>query len=130
MNLGGPPNRVLGVFGLVLVVASILALALSVYSSIRSTAYARCQSAVSEALIRSSTARADAAAEDRESDRDETTAVTKLINDVFAATSREQSRAAYEEFRATEQRITARRAATEQKRRANPLPQPPSEVCR
>src|SRR6185436_7492556 len=57
-----------------LIAASVLALIMSMVSSCQSRSYARCQSAVSEALIAATNARADAAERDRQSDRDESAA--------------------------------------------------------
>lgn len=115
--------------GLVFVVASLTALGMSARATIQYSRYAHCQSAVTDALIRSQLARADAAAQDRESDRDETAAVTTLIDAVFHSTTPEQSRAAYATYQARVAAIAARRAETDATRRANPLPAPPSQTC-
>jgi hypothetical protein len=115
--------------GLVLVVASVLALALSTYTSIRSRAFAECQAAVNEALIVATNARASAAAQDRQADRDETTAITALIHAVFSAPTSEERLAAYQHYRAELDRIAASRAVAEADRVAHPLPAPPSQTC-
>lgn len=117
------------IVGLVLVVASVAALVMSAYSSYRLRTYAACQSAVTEQLIRVQNARADAAAQDRQTDRDESSATATLIIAVFSLQSGQERVAAYGEYRTTLDALTARRAATEQQRKANPLPAPPSQVC-
>ncbi len=116
--------------GLLLVVASILAIIMSAYTSYQSRAFAECQAAVNEALIVAQNARADAAEQDRASDREESTATADLIRSVFSATTREESRAAYDRYAARLAEINARRTATDKRRQDNPLPAPPSQICR
>ena len=116
-------------FGLALVVASLVALVLSGYSSYQTRAYSQCQSAVTEALIQASMARADAAEEDRRSDRDESRATALLIQTVFTATTSAERIAAYDTYAAELQRIDSRRMQTEDDRAKHPLPQPPSQAC-
>jgi hypothetical protein len=115
--------------GAVLVAASVLALAMSAYSSLKSRAFAECQAQVNEALIVAQNARADAAEQDRASDRDESIATAELIRAVFASTAREQTRAAYDAYTARLGEINAQRAKSEAQRQAHPLPAPPSLVC-
>ena len=117
------------VAGAVLVVASVVALVLSAYSSIRSRAFAECQAQVNEQLIVATNARAAAAAQDRQADRDETVAVTTLINAVFTLPTAAERMAAYAAYRAELERIAAQRAEAEADRAAHPLPSPPSQTC-
>jgi hypothetical protein len=74
-----------------------------------------CQAKYAEASSASTQARTLAAAEDRE-------VLDGLINAIATATSREQTRLALENYRKT-------RLATDEKRRAHPLPEPPSRTC-
>ena len=116
-------------FGLALVVASLVALVLSGYSSYQTRTYSQCQSGVTEALIQASMARSDAAEEDRRSDRDESRATALLIQTVFTATTPAERISAYETYAAELQRIDAKRMQTEEDRARHPLPEPPSQAC-
>ena len=120
----------------VLLAVSAAALALSVWSGIERQHqaaaledYARCQARVNDAIVSSTLARADAADQDRASDRAESTATANLIQGVFTASSREQLQHVYALYEHSMGEITERRAAAEAQRRANPLPAPPSETC-
>jgi hypothetical protein len=116
--------------GWILFSASVLALVLSVVTSYRSRAFAECQNVINEQLIVATTARASAAAQDRQADRDETAAITALINAVFSVQTPEQRLAAYQAYRAELDRIAKARAEAEADRAAHPLPAPPSQTCR
>jgi len=105
-------NRIIGYS---VMVASIFALLMAVYTSYRSAVYTHCQANVNEALVRAQTSRAAAAEQDRD-------AVDRLVTDVLNARSREDSRAALERYRAT-------RAAADAERAKNPIPAPPSQTC-
>jgi ADP-ribosylglycohydrolase len=126
MNMDFLRNRALGA---ALVAASLVALVLSGYSSFQSRSYAQCQSVVTEQLIRASSARAEAAEQDRESDRQESAATALLIHDIFAGISTADRLAAYDAYQITLTKINNDRAATAQERAAHPLPEPPSQVC-
>jgi hypothetical protein len=117
------------IIGAVLVAASVAAIGMSVAASYQTRRYAACQSAVSEALIRVQTARAEAAAQDRVADQEETAAVTALIDQVFTAKTAEQAAAAYKGFAEKTAVIAAQRAATERQRTDNPIPPLPSKTC-
>lgn len=117
------------VVGVVVMVASVLAVLLAVNSTLQSSAYARCQSQVTEALIRSSTARAAAAEQDRQSDVKESAATAELIRTVFTAQTGPERLAAYATYRKALDDIAVTRAATEKQRKDNPLPAPPSQTC-
>ena len=116
-------------FGWALMAASLIALVLSGYSNYQSRSYSQCQSAVTEALIQASIARADAAEEDRHSDRDESRATSLLIQTVFTATTVEERIAAYQAYAKTLEQIDQKRAETAKQRADHPLPEPPSQVC-
>lgn len=116
-------------FGVALVIASLVALILSGYSSYTSRAYAECQSQVTEKLIRATSARAAAAEEDRRSDREESEATAALINAVFSSATTQERIDAYADYEATLKDVSAQREAAAANRAANPLPEPPSEVC-
>ena len=118
------------VTGLALVIGSVLALAMSAYTSYQSRAFAECQASVNEALIVAQNARADAAEQDRASDREESLATAELIRAVFTARSQDDTRAAYLAYATRLDEITSQRAETERQRQANPLPAPPSQICR
>jgi hypothetical protein len=115
--------------GIVVMVASVLAVLLAVNSTLQSSAYARCQSRVTEALIRSSTARAAAAEQDRQSDVQESAATAELIRTVFTVQTAAERIEAYATYRKALDTINAKRAATEKQRKDNPLPAPPSQTC-
>lgn len=115
--------------GLVLVVLSMLALAMSSWTSFQSRSYAACQSGVTEQLVRAQNARAEAAAQDRQIDREESAATANLIIAVFSLQTGAERVAAYGDYRKTLDDLTARRAATERRRQDNPLPLPPSQTC-
>lgn len=115
--------------GLILMAASILALVMSIYASHQTSQYARCQSQVSERLIEANTARARAAEEDRQSDREESEATALLIRAVFTGTSTTERLAAYDEYQRTLGAIEERRKATAAERAAHPIPEPPSQAC-
>lgn len=117
------------VVGLLLVAASVVALALSTYSSIRSRAFAECQATLNEQLIVATNARAAAGEQDRQADRDQTTAIAALIDAVFSSADPGQRMAAYQTYRAELDRIAATRADAEADRAAHPLPAPPSQSC-
>ena len=112
-----------------LIAASVLALIMSMVSSCQSRSYARCQSAVSEALIAATNARADAAERDRQSDRDESAATAELIRTVFTVQTPAERIAAYRAYRSALDGVNTRRAAAEADRATHPLPAPPSQVC-
>jgi hypothetical protein len=116
-------------FGVLLVAASILALLLSVFTSYKADAYARCQSAVFDQLVMVSTARADAAEQDRRSDREESQATALLIQGVFAGTTTAERLAVYDAYVKTLADINADRDAAAKERAAHPLPGPPSQTC-
>lgn len=115
--------------GLLLVVASVLAIGMSAYTSYQSRMFAECQASVNEALIVAQNARADAAEQDRASDREESLATAELIRAVFTARSQDDTRAAYLTYANRLDEITSKRAETERTRQANPLPAPPSQTC-
>lgn len=117
------------VFYIVLTLAALVAIVMSVYQSVQFAAYNRCQSQVTEALIQSQLARAEAAEQDRASDREESAATADLIRAVFSSTSREQTLNAYNAYASRMQEIAARRASTDAQRQAHPLPAPPSQTC-
>lgn len=116
-------------FGVALVIASLVALILSGYSSYSSRSYAECQSQVTEKLIRANTARALAAEEDRRADQKESQATADLINAVFNSASTQERIDAYAAYLATLTDVKKQREASAANRAANPLPEPPSEVC-
>lgn len=120
------PGRVVGV---VVLTASVLALVLAFWSGYQVRDYARCQSAVSEALIQASNARATAAEQDRLSDRHESSATAELIRAVFTVQTPGERVAAYTTYRQALDTINAAREATQADRQANPLPAPPSQTC-
>ena len=74
-------------------------------------------------------ARADAAEQDRTSDREESLATAELIRAVFTARSQDDTRAAYLIYAKRLDEITAQRAETERQRQSAPLPAPPSQTC-
>ncbi len=115
--------------GVVVMVASVLALVMAFYSSYRVRAYASCQSAVSEALIRATQATAEAAEQDRQSDREESAATAELIRTVFTVQTPAERIAAYTSYREALDDINTARLTTEADRQANPLPAPPSQTC-
>lgn len=115
--------------GVVVMVLSLVAVGISVNGTIQSSAYARCQSQVTEALIKSSTARAAAAEQDRQSDVQESAATAELIRTVFTAQTGPERVQAYATYRKALDDIAVTRAATEKQRKANPLPAPPSQAC-
>jgi hypothetical protein len=115
--------------GWVVLTASAIAVVLATWSGINSTRYAHCQAAVNEALVVAQNARADAAAQDRVLDRQESAATAGLIKAVFSSTTRDQTLAAYLAYQKTIADITAQRAETERQRAAHPLPAPPSHTC-
>lgn len=116
-------------FGLALIAASLVALVLSGYSSYQTRSFSQCQSLVTEALIQASIARADAADEDRKSDREESRATATLIQVVFTAATVEERLAAYQAYSKALESIDEKRQATAAERAAHPLPEPPSRVC-
>lgn len=116
-------------FGYILVVASLIALLLSGLTTYRSSSYAECQSQVSELLIEASSARAEAAEQDRQSDREESRATNLLIQAVFAGASTAERLAAYEVYRVTMEDIDQRREATAKERASHPIPEAPSQAC-
>ena len=116
-------------FGLALMAASLIALVLSGYSNYQARAYSQCQSNVTEALIQASIARADAAEEDRRSDREESRATSLLIQTVFTATTTEERIAAYQAYATTLEQIDQKRNDTAKQRAEHPLPEAPSQVC-
>ena len=116
-------------FGVALVIASLVALILSGYSNYTSRSYAECQSQVTEKLIRANTARALAAEEDRQSDRDESEATARLIQAVFNSTTTQERIDAYTDYESTLKDVATQRESLAANRAANPLPEPPSEVC-
>lgn len=116
-------------FGVFLVAASIVALMLSGLTSYQSNSYAKCQSAVFDQLVVASTARADAAEQDRQSDRTESQATALLIQGVFTGTTTAERLAAYDAYSKTLANINQRRDATAKEREAHPLPAPPSQAC-
>lgn len=118
------------VVGVVVMVVSMVAVALAINSAYQYSSYARCQAGVNEALIRSQAGRAEAAAQDRQSDVQESAATAELIQAVFTGQSTGERVAAYAKYRKPLDDITAQRAQTEEQRRANPLPAPPSQTCR
>jgi uncharacterized membrane protein YdfJ with MMPL/SSD domain len=101
--------------GVIVLVASMLAVLGATYSGYRSASYAHCQARVNQALVVSQNARAQAAAQDR-------AALDRMVNDVVNAHSREESRAALDRYQAT-------RRASDEERAKHPLPAPPSQVC-
>lgn len=117
------------VVGWVVLAAAIVALVVAAVTGIQQARYARCQAGVNEALIQVQTARADAAEQDRQSDRDESAATAELIRTVFTAESRQATIDAYAAYRVTLDEISAKRAEAEKQRTENPLPAPPSEIC-
>jgi hypothetical protein len=110
-------------------VASLLALGMSVWSSYQTRSYAACQAQVNESLVRVQSARAEAAEQDRQSDRDESAATAELIRTVFTVQTPTERVAAYTAYRTALDKIAASRADTERQRAAAPLPAPPSEIC-
>lgn len=119
-------NRSLGI---ALVVASLIALVLSGYTSYQAQAYAECQSMVTEQLIQVSSARAHAAEEDRISDREESEATAALIQTVFSGGSQADYLAAYVTYQGILKDINQRRRMTTEQRSTNPIPDPPSQAC-
>lgn len=116
--------------GVILILSSTLAVAMASYASVRSQHHDRCESAVMDAFIKASQARAVASTEDRRLDRAESEATTKLIHDVFAASSSAEAQRIYMTYRIKVEDIANQRARVEADRRSHPLPQPPSQACR
>lgn len=116
--------------GVVMMVLSLVAVGVSVNATFQASAYARCQSQVTEALIRSQTARAAAAEQDRQSDVKESAATAELIQTVFTVQTTAERVEAYAAYRKALDDINTKRATTEKQRKANPLPAPPSQACR
>jgi hypothetical protein len=112
-----------------LIGASLVALVLSGYSSYQTRTYSQCQSMVTELLIAASMARADAAEEDRKSDREESRATALLIQTVFTATTTDERVAAYSVYAQTLAALDQKRRETADERAKHPLPQPPSQTC-
>lgn len=108
---------------------SALALLAAVWSSVQGQAYARCQAMVNESQSIAQRERAAAADQDRQADQQESAATAALIRSVFTSGSRAQSLTAYATYKTTLDDINARRADTDQQRRAHPLPALPSETC-
>jgi hypothetical protein len=102
-------------FGALIMVASLLALIVSVYTGFERAATERCQARVNDALISSQRARSDAASQDRDS-------IDRLVAAVAEARESGQVRDALAKYRSD-------RAAADEDRRQHPLPAPPSEVC-
>jgi hypothetical protein len=101
--------------GVTVMLLSLLALVGTVWTGIERANTARCQARVNDALITSQRARATAADQDRE-------ALDTMVATVAEATARAQVQAALNKYRAD-------RAASNESRRRNPLPEPASEVC-
>lgn len=112
-----------------LLIVSFLALITAAYSGVASQQYARCQANWNEQSALATRERAEAADQDRNTDRAESEATKTLILTVFAAKSPEQARAAFVTYEEAQRRIDAARAAAEQQRRENPMPPLPSETC-
>ena len=112
-----------------LVVASIVAIFFSVISGYRQDQYAKCQSAVNDALVTTQSLRAEFGAQDREADRAESEATAKLIEKVFTSPNPADRLAAYRAYHSTMDAIDARRVAIERERQGHPLPAPPSKTC-
>jgi hypothetical protein len=102
-------------FGIIVMIVSLLAVGGTVWSSIERAATERCQARVNDALITSQRARAEAAAQDRD-------ALDRLVASVAEASQPAQVRAALDAYRAD-------RTTSDENRRRNPLPEPPSQVC-
>lgn len=115
--------------GWALLVASLLALIMSVWSGIQTQVAVRCQATVNEAQVASQRARAAAAEQDRQADRAESTTMAELIHDVFSAKTQAEVQRAYATYTANMSAIADQRAAAEAQRKANPLPPLPSETC-
>lgn len=116
-------------FGVCLVVASIVALILSGFSTYQAREYNRCQSMIYGQLFEASRARSEAADQDRQSDRDESDATALLIRSVFTGSTTAERLAAYDTYNQTMREIADRRNATAKEREAHPLPVPPSQAC-
>jgi hypothetical protein len=112
-----------------LTVISFAALFIAATAGVQTYLYADCQGHVNEALIVAQLARAQAAEQDRQSDREESTATADLIRSVFAAKTQPEVLAAYRDYQTTMNGLRDRRNAADAKRRANPLPPPPSATC-
>lgn len=117
------------VFGVCLVVASLVALMLSGLSTYQTNNYNRCQSTIYGQLLDASRARTEAEDKDRQSDRDESDATASLIRAVFTGSTTAERLAAYDTYDRTIREIANRRDATAKEREAHPLPVPPSQAC-
>lgn len=102
-------------FAALIMLASVIALGVAVWSGIRNSEHAQCQSMVNELMARALSERAKAADADR-------SALDQLVSDSLSATSDTQIRAALERYRET-------RAQADRDRAEHPLPQPPSASC-
>lgn len=115
--------------GILVLGLAIVSLIWSTVTGVQSFQYARCQAGVNEALVQTSVARAAAAEQDRDSDRDESAATAELIRTVFEVQTPAERIAAYTAYRKALDEINARRAEAEAQRTQNPLPAPPSAIC-
>ena len=116
-------------FGICLVMASLVALVLSGFTSYQSRGFNQCQSQVYEQLVQASLARSEAAEQDRRSDQAESRATALLIKAVFTGASTADRLAAYDAYDRSMQEVSLRREATAKEREAHPLPEPPSKAC-
>lgn len=115
-----------------LLVISFAALVIAAYSGITGQAYAHCQAKLNERSALAQRARADAAAQDRDADRAESTATRDLIVAVFNASgpnARDENRASFARYETRMKEIETTRQEAEQRRQQNPLPPLPSETC-
>lgn len=115
-----------------LLIISFIALIVASYSGVTGQAYARCQAGLNERSAIAQRARGDAAAQDRDADRAESTATRDLIVAVFSAAgpnARDEVRAAFARYETRMREIETTRQEAEQRRQQNPLPPLPSETC-
>ena len=108
---------------------AIVSLIWSTVTGVQSFQYARCQAGVNETLVQAQVARAAAAEQDRDSDRDESAATAELIRTVFTVQTSDQRVAAYAAYRKALDDISTKRAEAEKQRAEHPLPAPPSAIC-
>lgn len=103
------------VLGIVVMVVSVVALALSVTTTEIDARRAECQADVNDQLVRALKARS-AAAEERDA------AFDTMIDAVLNAKTGAESRAAIARYREVQLKVAS-------ERRQNPLPAPPSQTC-
>lgn len=110
------------ILGAALVALSLVAMGFSAATTIKANReaagrnqYAHCQAGIDDRLVRALKARSDSSAA-------RTDATDNLIDSIFQAKTREEGLALFREWKAAREKAIA-------DRKANPLPDPPSNTC-